>query len=149
MDVKTKKMLALAGAGVLAYYFLVHKKREQTLDDTVSEFSNIGGRRRRRKRDKWQDRLNNYCKRHPNSASCRGLIAGGGGPFNPDVIMSNSTRMMSATGKPKKTYSTEADAPKGMRGGPFNPRAIMSNSSGFGGANVSLIFTPYKLKKTY
>ena len=131
MDAKTKKMLALAGAGVLAYYFLVHKKREQTIDDTVSEFSNIGGRGRklRDKRDKYQDRLARWCRKHPNSASCRGLISGGGGPFNPDTIMSNSTRMMSATGIPKKRFSTEADAPKGMRGGPLNLDRILKNST--------------------
>tara|TARA_R100001440_G_scaffold66180_1_gene87168 strand:+ start:1311 stop:1616 length:306 start_codon:yes stop_codon:yes gene_type:complete len=46
MDAKTKKLLALAGAGVLAYYFFVHKKKEET----VSEFSNIFGKRKRKRR---------------------------------------------------------------------------------------------------
>ena len=44
MDAKTTKMLALAGAGVLAYYFFVHKKKEES----ISEFSNIFGRKKQK-----------------------------------------------------------------------------------------------------
>ena len=50
MDAKTKKMLALAGAGILVYYFFVHKKKEET----ISEFSNLTGAQRRWCRDNWQ-----------------------------------------------------------------------------------------------
>ena len=68
-----KQILLLAGAGALAYYFFVHKKAEET-----SEFSNIGGRRRK-KYDEAKSRLEAFCRRHPDSPQCAGLLAGGGG----------------------------------------------------------------------
>tara|TARA_R110002012_G_scaffold319813_2_gene541418 strand:- start:682 stop:939 length:258 start_codon:yes stop_codon:yes gene_type:complete len=64
-----KQLLLLAGAGALAYYFFVHKKAEET-----SEFSNIGGRRRRRKYDEAKNRLDAFCRRHPDSPQCAGYV---------------------------------------------------------------------------
>ena len=65
----SKQLLLLAGAGALAYYFFVHKKSEET-----SEFSNIGGNRRRRKYDDAKNRLDAYCRRHPNKPACQGYV---------------------------------------------------------------------------
>ena len=64
----SKQLLLLAGAGALAYYFFVHKKADGT-----SEFSNIGGRKARRKVDKHMSKLCRVCARrgcsHP---PCKG-----------------------------------------------------------------------------
>ena len=86
MDAKTSKMLALAGAGVLAYYFFVHKKKEET----ISEFSNIGGKRRMKRLKKAQFKMDVYCMRHPNARVCQdggGIMGGsstGSGAMAPD-----------------------------------------------------------------
>ena len=39
----------------------------------TSDFSNIGGRKRRKKYDKAEDKMLAYCRRHPDSPQCIGL----------------------------------------------------------------------------
>jgi len=61
--------LIILGVGVIAY--ILWKKSKEA--EATSEFANIGGRGRRRKFDKAQDKMLAYCRRHPESPQCGGL----------------------------------------------------------------------------
>ena len=66
-----KQNTLLIIGGVIVAYYLWKKSQEET--ETTSEFANIGGRARRRKYDKAQDKMLAYCRRHPQSPQCIGL----------------------------------------------------------------------------
>ena len=66
---KQNTMLMIGGAIVV--YYLWKKSQEES--ETTSEFANIGGKGRRKKYDKAEDKMLAYCRRHPDSPQCIGL----------------------------------------------------------------------------
>ena len=82
MGTETKHFLIIAGVGIIVYMWW--KKNQETtmveIGEGESGFSNIGGRRKRRKYDKQVQEMCTYCSNHnciPTGCNC---ICGCPGP---------------------------------------------------------------------
>jgi len=81
MDKKTQTCLIIAGIAVVGYMIWKRNQENGSETDVIEEetegFTNIGGRRRRKK-EKWDAKMDKFCHRHPDHPNCIGGTAGGG-----------------------------------------------------------------------